>query len=181
MDDETLKKYQSIKDRNLGPAETLVEQCQLAVETYIRESGYELSKPMNSSDWPPESVMVWVVPTPPEMKGPRLFVEVVLSGEYARACREIEHLRGALKKFGQHPTGDMEGVGRCAGFRLAAPFRDELCNCGLNAALGPSDQKGVLTITRDVTTVSPNFRVTATTVSDVARGPCALCGRTDNP
>jgi len=54
------------------------------------------------------------------------------------AAEEIDQLRAALKKFGRHPTGDMEGVGRCAGFRLAAPFRDELCNCGLNAALiGP--------------------------------------------
>lgn len=40
--------------------------------------------------------------------------------------------------------------------------------------------EGTLTITRDVTTVSPNFKVTAMTVSDVTRGPCPLCGRTDN-
>lgn len=48
---------------------------------------------------------------------------------------EIEQLRTALRKCGRHPTGDMEGVGRCAGFKLAAPFRDDLCDCGLNAAL----------------------------------------------
>jgi hypothetical protein len=54
----------------------------------------------------------------------------------AWAMGEISMLRAALKKFGRHPTGDMEGVGRCAGFLRAAPFRDDLCNCGLNAALG---------------------------------------------
>jgi len=48
-------------------------------------------------------------------------------------------LRAALKKFGRHPTGDMEGVGRCAGFLRAAPFRDDLCDCGLNTALGEID------------------------------------------
>lgn len=51
------------------------------------------------------------------------------------AADEIERLHAALKKFGRHPTGDMEGVGRCAGFRLAAPFREDLCDCGLNAVI----------------------------------------------
>lgn len=50
-------------------------------------------------------------------------------------CDEIEHLRDALKKFGRHPTGDMEGVGRCAGFGLARPFHDAECDCGLTAIL----------------------------------------------
>jgi hypothetical protein len=51
------------------------------------------------------------------------------------ALEVIEQLRAALKKFGRHPEGDMEGVGRCAAFLRAAPFRDDLCDCGLNAAL----------------------------------------------
>lgn len=49
--------------------------------------------------------------------------------------KHFEQLRAALKKLGRHPEGDMEGVGRCAGFLRAAPFRDDLCDCGLNAAL----------------------------------------------
>lgn len=56
---------------------------------------------------------------------------------------EIERLRAVLKKFGRHPTGDMEGAGRCAGFQSAAPFREDLCDCGLNAALaGNSTAEG---------------------------------------
>lgn len=50
--DPDLQRFREIHDRELGPTETLVEQLLVAVDIYMRDSGYEsLSRASGKVDW----------------------------------------------------------------------------------------------------------------------------------
>lgn len=50
--DPDLQRFREVDDRELGPTETLVEQVLVAVDIYMRDSGYEsLSRASGKVDW----------------------------------------------------------------------------------------------------------------------------------
>lgn len=93
---------------------------------------------------------------------------IAIAHDIATLCGEIERLRAALTRYGKHDSSGMSDQPGCQITRMGGG----LCTCGLDDALRPkSGADGVLTITRDVTTVSPNFRVTARVMSSVCGKP----------